>query len=252
MNSSIKVKHLVILILIIGLCYTGYSYRSEILKYISSLTKTGAEKTVDNALIYLNEQKGEHIGLFSIDYSLNLLSKYSFYRIEEWELELRDGSGNRFHVAVKGKTKNAFGMELRREPVFVVEKTEDNWEIIDSYDLFIMDGAENITDFKSDMEKSKLLGEVREKCKIEKWSFESSYGNSVKGQGTVYNGSEIPVEFIKFQITYSNKAGQVTNTDESYAVSGKLYPGQRRNFEWYTANCRNCDRASIKLIFDKN
>ena len=249
MTINIKPKFLIICGLLIALGTAGYFFKDK----IADLFVGGGQKTVDNALNYFknqNESDKDIYSLFDIPFTSKLLMKNSYYKVDSWKLTSKEKDGKTI-VLVEGTATNGFGAKLDRNIAFVTEKKFDKWVITDSYDFFVFDKIKDYAPGKSDMEKQKIMEGVEEKVTIEKWDYESSYGNSVKGTGTIVNNSEIPVSFVKVEITYKDKSGNVTNTDDAYAVdSDELQPGQRRNFEFYTSNCYTCPKASIRIKFD--
>lgn len=250
MTVTFNTKHFVILGLIAAIGFSGYYFRDK----FQGLFVSGAEKTVDNALKYLKNSKSEDgldsYSLFGTDYTIGILSNYSYYKIEEWKLKSKSSDNGKYKVQVEGSATNGFGAKLERSPTFVVEKQGDKWVIVDSYDFAVIDKAKDAYG-KSDIEKHKMMEDMKEKVKIESWTFESSYGGSIKGEGTIVNNSKMTVSFMKFVVEYKDNSGNIVNTDESYAVgSDDLLPGQRRKFEWYTSNCYDCNKASAYLKFD--
>lgn len=251
MTITLKPKHFIIGGLIAAIGFSGYYFRDK----FQGLFTSGAEKTVDNALAYLKNSKADNasdgLTLFSMDYMLDVLSNYSYYKIEEWKLKSKSTDNGKYKVDVEGTAVNGFGAKLNRTPTFIVEKQNDKWVITDSYDFAVIDKMETAYG-KSDMEKHKMMEDMKEKVKIEDWTFSSSYGGSVKGNGTIVNNSDVAVSFVKFVVEYKDKSGNIVNTDETYAVGGDdLLPGQRRKFEWYTSNCYDCNTASSHLKFDR-
>lgn len=248
MKVKLKTKHLILLssLLIIG-C-VGYYYRDR----LKEILTRPPERAVNKALIYLKSENKEILPmaeLFSPDYVLSIMSNYSIYRIEEWDLNSEYINDKEYKVEVKGTTTNVYGTKLERNPFFIVEKVGSNWWIKDSYNFAVIEGIDDGTK-KSDIEKHKSILDVKEKVKVENWSFSSSYGDNVKGIGTIVNNSGLPVRFVKFLITYKNKSGDIVNTDETYAIGGDyLLPGQRRKFDWITTNCYDCDIATSSLNF---
>ncbi|MCZ8284702.1 MAG: FxLYD domain-containing protein [Bacteroidia bacterium] len=250
MTINIKLKHLIITGLIIIIGCIGFFFREK----IANLFVSGGEKTVEKALNYFKSQKEEEkdvYSLFDLKFTTELLMKNSYYKVSEWKLSTKEKDGKTV-VIVEGTTTNGFGAKLDRNVAFVTEKQNGTWVIVDSYDFFVFDKIKDSYALgKSDLEKQKIMDDVREKVVIEDWEFRSSYGNSIKGTGIIINNSDIPVNFIKVEITYRDKSGNVTNTDESFAIdSDDLEPGQKRSFEFYTANCYSCNKASIALKFD--
>lgn len=250
MTITFKPKNFIILVLIVVIGFTGYYFRDK----LQGLFVNGAEKTAEKALKYLKDSKSEdsseEFTLFSTDFTINVLSNYSYYKIDEWKLKSIAIDNEKYKVEVEGVTTNGFGAKLERNPIFVVEKEGNNWVITDSYDFAVIDKATDVYG-KSDLEKHKMMEEMKEKVKIESWSFESSYGGSIKGVGTIVNNSDMTVSFVKFVIEYKDNSGNIVNTDETYAVGADdLLPGQRRKFEWYTSNCYDCNKASANLNFD--
>jgi hypothetical protein len=251
MTITLKPKHFIIggLIALIG--FSGYYFRDK----FQELFASGGEMAVNNALIYLkntNENNtSDGLTLFSTDYMFDVLSNYSYYKIEEWKLKSKSIDNGKYKIDVEGTTVNGFGAKLERTPTFIVEKQNDIWVITDSYDFAVIDKMETAYG-KSDLEKHKMMEDMKEKVKIEDWTFSSSYGGSVKGNGTIVNNSVVAVSFVKFVIEYKDKSGNIVNTDETYAVGADdLLPGQRRKFEWYTSNCYDCNTASSRLNFDR-
>lgn len=251
MTINFRIKHVVIFALIMTLCISAYTYRDS----INSLFVSGAQKSVNKALLYFNSQNFEQnesgLSLFGTDFTVKLLMKYPYYKVEGWKLLDKGEKDGKHIIFVDGTTVNGFGAKLERKPIFVVEKIGNDWIITDTYDLFVFDKIHSSYSVgKSDMGKSKMMEDLKEKVIIEKWGFESTYGNSIKGEGTVANTSEIPVSFVKLQITYYDRKDNITNSDETYAISDELLPGQKRTFEWYTSSCYQCNRATIQLKFD--
>ncbi|MCG3154406.1 MAG: hypothetical protein DKINENOH_01000 [bacterium] len=252
MKITVTGKHLAVFFILLVVAVAGYLTKDR-MKEVSSLFSNDAEKTVNLALKYLKaEDLQNSIKHLSTDYSLNLLGNYPYYKIETWSLKSEKVTKEKYMIQVNGATTNAFGAKLQRNPIFVVEKQNQKWEITDSYGFVTsskLDDIEGST--KTDMEKHKLLEETKEKVIIEDWSFYSSYSSSVEGKATIYNGSQVPVKFVKILITYRNKAGEVVNSDDTYAISSEpLRPGQRKNITWYTSDCYNCYKASVKLDFN--
>lgn len=252
MTINIKPRHFIIFGLVITLGISGYLFRDK----ISGLFISGSQATVDKALNYFKNQKSDDkdggLSLFSTDFTIDLLMYHSYYKIEEWKLKVKDEKDGKSFVQVDGSATNAFGAKLQRQPIFVVEKKDGQWRITDSYDFFVFDKIKDIYALgKSDREKHKMMEDVKDNVKIEEWSFSSSYGESIKGKATIVNNSDLPVSFVKLEITYYDNSGNVTNTDETYAIGGdQLRPGQRRNIDWYTSNCYRCKKASVRLKFD--
>jgi hypothetical protein len=250
MTVTFKPKHFVILGLIAVIGFSGYYFRGK----LQGLFINDAERTVDNALKYLKDSKSEEladaVSLFSSDYAIGILSNYSYYKIDEWKLKSKSNDDGKFQVEVQGTATNAFGVKLDRSPIFVVEKRGDSWVITDSYDFAVIDKAKDVYG-KSDLEKHQMIEDMKDNVKIESWSFEASYGGSVKGEGTIANNSIMAVNFVKFVIEYKDPSGNIVNTDETYAIGGDdLLPGQKRKFEWYTSNCSDCNKASAYLKFE--
>ncbi|TDE15552.1 FxLYD domain-containing protein [Dyadobacter psychrotolerans] len=211
----------------------------------------GPKAAVNKALTMFKTQKLEEgsTSVFDYSYVSTALEKYKYYQIDEWKLTSIEKDGKTY-VEVDGTTTNAFGAKLQRNPVFVLTKTLGDWRIIDSYGFFVFDGDMDIPG-KSDLEKDKLMQDMKEKVKIDKWSWNrTGYGGAVEGKGVVVNESELPISYLKMEVTYSDNAGNVVNTDETYVVSDKLAPGQRKQFTWYTSDCYGCDNAQVKLLFE--
>jgi hypothetical protein len=249
MTITLKPKHFLIGGAFAAIGFSGYYFRND----IKELFTSGAEKTVDKALAYLKNTKNgnaaEGVKLFSIRYVDDILSNYSFYKIEEWKLKSEEIEKAKYKVDVDGTTINGFGAKLNRTPSFIVEKRDDSWIITDSYGFAVIEKMEKFND-KSDIQKHNLMEDLKNKVVIENWSYSESYGDNVKGKGTIVNNSDMPVSYVKFAIEYKNNNGEIVNTDETYAVgSDELLPGQKRNFEWYTSNCYNCSKASSYLKF---
>jgi len=249
MTINIKGKHVAVLGIVVALGIAFYFFRGQ----VAELAVAPEQKVVNSALAYLNDQSStEGLLAFSTDFAVKLLTKYKYYKVEQWTLTSQRETDSTHLVMVKGSAINAFGAKLDRNPTFVVLTKDGKSEIIDTYNLFVMEKVDKfIGRSLSDMQKHNLIEAVREKVKIEKWSFEDSYGGSVQGKATIYNGSDLPVSFVKLHIIYKDRSGNTVNTDDTYAVgSNELRPGQRRVFEWYTSNCYDCSRASIRLEFD--
>jgi len=209
----------------------------------------GPKKAVNKALTMIKTQKPDGTLVFDDRFLTDLMQKYSYYQIDEWKLSTRDLSDGVKLVGVEGTATNGFGAQLKRNPVFVVENKSGEWLVTDSYGFFVFDKLPDLKD-KSDMQKHDLIVDMKEKVKIEKWSFEDTGYGAIKGEGVIVNESEIPVSFVKTKIEYYNNNGDLVNTDENYAVSGDLEPGERKQFTWYTGDCNGCKTARIKLIFD--
>jgi len=251
MTINIKPRHFIIFGLLIALGTTGYFFRNT----ISGLFTNGAQKKVDQALIYLKNSKTDDasagLTLFSRSYIINILSNYSYYKIDEWKLNSKSIDNGKYKVEVTGIATNAFGAKLERTPTFIVEKQNGKWVIIDSYDFCVIDKMKDVFE-KSDMEKHKMMEDMKNKVKIENWSYSSSgYGGSIEGHATIVNSSDVSVSFVKLVVEYYDKSGNIVNTDETYAVGGDdLQPGQKRKFDWYTSNCYDCNTATVHLKFD--
>ncbi len=244
-------KGIIFGLLLALLIFTGYIFRGDIL----SLFKPQAVSTVENFLVAVKSDDTESlttlVSLIETDFMF-MLTEHSHYKIEQWEISNTENKPDDESVTVvyvKGKTKNAFGAELTRNPIFLVDNKN---KIIDSKGYFAFD---RYSDFStSDLEVYKLLKDLKSLVTIEDWSWRSdnSYHSQgrVKGKGTVINNSPVAVSYIKAKITYFDSNGNVVNTDDSYVVdSDDLLPGQRRVFKWSTYNCENAERASIDLEF---
>jgi hypothetical protein len=241
---------------------------------------SNAERTVDKAFHILMKSSASSFKevmdlegedkVFSSAYLVNIIGKSSYYKLDDWKLDSTLIEDDVYKVSVKGKAINGFGAQLNRSILFIVEKSSkerinwnneskemkeielrlygDKWVITDSYGFTVID---EINNEKSDMDKYSLLQNAKENVKISSWQFSSSYGDIIKGKGIIENSSKIPVKFVKLIITYTNSRDEVVNSDETVIVGdNELFPGQKRNFEWYTANCDNCSKASIKLAFN--
>ena len=251
MTITFNPKHFIILGVLLALGFSGYYFRED----VKQLFVSGAEKTVDDALKYLKNQKTEevpnHRELFGTNFTDSLLDEHSFFKIDEWKLKSKSIGSDIYNVEVKGSVINGFGAKGERTPTFIVEKQNGKWVITDCIDFFVFDKLKDVYG-KTDLQKNRLLVEIKTNVKIEKWSFSSTgYGGSIEGHGTVVNNSSRPVSFIKFKLEYRDRSDRVTNTDETYAIGGdELLPGQRRKFTWYTSSCYDCVTASYKLIFE--
>lgn len=262
MTITFKPKYLIIGVLIFLLSFLGYYFRDT----LHGVFINKAQKTVNNALLYLNNSKSndtsEGLSLFSYKYRTNVLSNYSYYKIEEWKLESKSIDTKKYIIDVDGLTINSFGAKLERNPSFIVEKQDDKWVITDSYEFAAIDEIES--DYgTSDMEKHNMMEEMKEReirrmndmkrlVRIADWSFSLGYGDGIKGKGTIVNNTDFAVSFVKFIVEYKDKSGNIVNTDETYAVGAdELLPNQRRRFEWYTSNCYDCATANYDLKFDR-
>ncbi len=248
MNTKLSKKYIglgaLILIGIIAFIVVG----------VNGSSSNEAEKQAHKALLFLNDQDTEQevSDLFDSDFIVDLLANYSYYQIDEWELSSEQESETRYIVSVEGTATNAFGATLDRKFDLIVEKPRSFWYVTDSYSLFDLDKDLGVsTAGMSDREIHNLWSDSISKVKIEDWSFSSNRYGSVEGEGTIYNGSDIPIEYVKLEVSYFDDAGNSVNSDWSYAVSGDaLRPGQRRNFSWITSNCSNCPKASVDLNFE--
>lgn len=276
MTINIKSKHLIIFCCVMAFGTYAYFYPEKIQRIFMS----NAERTVDKALHILMKSPASNFTevldldgedkVFSSAYLVNIIGYSSYYKLDDWKLDSTTVEDDVYKVNVKGKFVNGFGARLNRSISFIVEKSSkertnwnneskemkeiglhlygDKWVITDSYGFAVID---EINNEKSDMEKYYLLKDTKENVKISSWEFGSSYGGIINGKGIVENNSKIPVKFVKLTITYKNSNDEVVNSDETVIVNdNELFPGQKRNFEWYTANCDNCSKASIKLKFN--
>lgn len=212
------------------------------------------EKHAEQALLFLNDKETslDASGLFDTDFLVGLLSNYSYYSVDKWDLSSEKISDTRYIVTVEGTATNAFNATLERKFDLIIEKPSSFWYVTDSYGLFDLDRdlGVSLAD-KSDLEIHNLWTDSISKMEIEDWSFSLNRYGSVEGEGTIYNGSEIPIEYVKLKVSYFDDADNQTNSDWSYAVSGNaLRPGQRRNFSWITSNCYNCSKATVDLSFE--
>lgn len=252
MTIKIKPWQIILLLVVCAAIAVVFLFKDNINQFFIS----DSYRTVDSALSYLkNEDPGgikNAIDLFSNEYVTNLMARYSYYKVDDWKLKKVEDKSGRTLIYVDGTATNAFGATLKRRPVFVMEKVEGKWKITDSYDFFVFDKLDdNNVVGKSDIEKNNLLMGIRQNVIIESWSFQRSYGSSVEGKATIVNNSDLPVTFIKLEITYYDRMDNVSNTDETYAIGGDaLRPGQKRNIEWYTSNCYQCNKARVRLNFD--
>lgn len=225
---------------------------------VGQIFQSKAKRNVDKFLTLMkienpseNELK-DIVKIISPEY-IGLISKNSYYKIENWKIDKTENdefNPSYTKVFVLGSAKNAFGAELKRNPIFVLDGKD---QIIDSYNFIANQKYSDLN--KSDMEIYNLVNSLREKVKIENWSWHSDYSSyspgRVEGKATIFNGSEVPVSFVKLEITYYDKYGNVVNTDETYAVGGDdLLPGQRRVIDWSTYNCEGAKKASVKLNFN--
>ena len=244
-------KGIILGLVIAVIIFTGYLFREDIL----SMFRPNAVRTVDDFLIAVKSEDTESItklvSLIDTDFML-MLTEHSHYKIDQWEIyktEIKPDNESITIVYVKGKTKNAFGLELLRSPVFLVDSKNI---IVDSKGYFAFD---RYSDFSSsDLEVNKLLKDLKSLVTVEDWSWRSDYSyyskGRVEGKGTVINKSAVAVSYVKAKITYFDSNGNVVNTDYTYVVdSDDLLPGQRRVFEWSTYNCENAKKASIVLEF---
>ncbi len=225
---------------------------------IGSIFQSKAKKNVDKFLTIMNIENpsSDEIRILSEiidkDY-LSMLSQNSYYIITSWKIsKIEDDPLNNKNtlIYVEGTTKNAFGAELKRNPIFIVN---DDSKIIDSYKYVALDKYSELN--KSDMDVYRLIEELKEKVIIESWSWQSDYSiyspGRVEGKATIYNGAQLPVSFVKLKITYYDNSGNVVNTDETYAVGGDdLLPGQRRVVTWSTYNCEGASKANVYLSFN--
>jgi len=218
-------------------------------------TGNEAEKHAEQALLFLNsddETSLDASDLFGTDFLVDLLGNYSYYSVDDWEFSSEKISDTKYVVTVDGTATNAFNATLERKFDLVIEKPRSFWYVTDSYGLFDLDKDLGVNlAGKSDLEIHNIWADSISKVKIEDWSFSSNRYGSVEGEGTIYNGSDIPIEYVKLEVSYFDDAGNSVNSDWSYAVSGDaLRPGQRRNFSWITSNCSNCPKASVDLNFE--
>ena len=212
-----------------------------------------AEKTVHDALLYLNDinEEKDPSEIFNSEFISSLLANYSFYKVDEWELTSEKKSNDKYIVFVDGKATNAFGSELNRSPSFVVEDSDYSWEITDSYDFFHIEKLSNLNSDYSDLEVHDLWIETKNKVNIEDWSFSVNSFDSAEGEAVITNNSELPIDYVKLEVEYFNDSDQLVNSDWTYAIGGNyLYPGQKRRFSWITSSCYNCEQARIDLNFD--
>lgn len=225
---------------------------------ISTIFQSKAKRNVDKFLTVMNNENPNTDEIKSLteimdkDY-IRMLSHNSYYKISSWKISKSedDPLNNKYTlIYVEGKIKNAFGAELNRNPIFVV--SEDS-KIIDSYKYIALEKYSELN--KSDMGVYRLLEGLKENVKIESWSWQSDYSiyspGRVEGKATIYNGAEVPVSFVKLEITYYDNAGNVLNTDDTYAVGADdLQPGQRRVVTWSTYNCEGASSANVNLSFN--
>ncbi len=225
---------------------------------IGSVFQSEAKKNVEKFLTVMNNENpsSDDLRILSeiIDnVYISMLSQNSYYKIDSWKISKSEGdplNNKNTLVYVEGTAKNAFGAELKRNPIFIVN--EDS-KIIDSYKYVALDKYSELN--KSDMGVYLLIEELKEKVLIESWSWQSDYSiyspGRVKGKATIYNGAQLPVSFVKLKITYYDNTGKIVNTDETYAVGGNdLLPGQRRVVTWSTYNCEGASKANAYLSFN--
>lgn len=221
---------------------------------INGSSSNEAKKQAHEALLFLNEQDTAQsaLDLFDTDFSVDLLGNYSYYQLDEWKLSSEQKSETKYIVSVEGTVTNAFGAKLDRKFDLVVEKPREFWYITDSRSLFDIDkDLEVSTAGMSDLEIHNLWQEAKTNIELEDWSFSRSRYGSAEGEAIIYNGSDVPVDYVKLEVNYFDDDKNLVNSDWSYAVGGDvLRPDQRRNFTWITSNCSNCTKASVDLVFE--
>jgi hypothetical protein len=96
---------------------------------------------------------------------------------------------------------------------------------------------------------SQIQGTIRKECKVTNWSWETGWGGSASGKGFVFNGSKYSIPTPQYIISY--KVGSTTVTqEEGYLSYDVLYPGQSKDFTFYTSYVGGATRASIELYVE--
>src|SRR4051812_5683429 len=106
MTISIKIKHIVIIVSLSTIALGSYIYKDP----ISAIFINKAQKSVDKALLYFKDQHPEEsksaLSLFGADFMTKLLSKYSYYKIGEWNLIDKGDRNGKCIILVEGRTVN--------------------------------------------------------------------------------------------------------------------------------------------------
>lgn len=89
---------------------------------------------------------------------------------------------------------------------------------------------------------------LREKVKIQNWSWDTSYSGEAHGEGRVINNLDFAIEGVKYTLKYYDYHGDFMAEDNG-SISKKLYLGEKYNFTFWSSNAKNPNTASLKLVF---
>lgn len=169
---------------------------------------------------------------------------------------------------------NGFGKKFTRDITFYLKSdTSGNYRIMDTKGFGFFDedllkfgkktGCINKND-STDIQVSKKIGKadtlcnllisqmkgnLKEQCKVTKWSWETGWGGSASGKGFVYNGSKYSIPSLKYIITYLYGGREITQ-DQGYISYDVMYSEQAKDFTFYTSYVGGATNARIELVFD--
>lgn len=248
-TTKMKIKNIAVTTIIVALAVLAY-YVSDNVLYLF-----GPKSAANKALSFLkNSGKSSQsaFDIFETQYFVDIVAKYPYYNIENWKLKSTNIDAKNAIILAEGTRTNGLGITSDIAVILMAKRSiiDDHWQISDSDGLFVIDEFPSSISANSDKEKVAILAEIRDKVKIETWTFHyHSYGTK-KGIATIMNNSKYPVNNVMINIQYKDIDGNVVNTDETYAIgSTPLQPGDRKIVDWYTSNCYDCHSGNAELIF---
>ena len=144
-------------------------------------------------------------------------------------------------------------MENHQE--FLVKEVNNNWRIVDSYnvlaDFLDFDVVDKKWGFYWDKEKHDVLMDLQKKLVLKTvipghcGFFDCSIR---EGKLKLINNSDYDIKGVKILIEHYDKKGKSVNTDDE-SVYDIVRKHGSREVEWYTSECSSCAKQEFKINF---